>query len=555
MMETENSPVAKETLEAPIAAVTVYSDRAQVVRKASVHLPIGARELVLENLPTNLDLDSLRARGSGEMAVKISAVESREVFLTEDNHQAAREVQRELDAVEAAGAAIRHQQEVLQQRLATINEMSANAAKSYARGLAQGNTSLQSAGELLDFLQAQSTQVHQSHADWKIKKRENAAAQIALQNRLKQLKGARKTKAHHVVVAVESSGEGQWNLEFSYVVAGASWKPLYDARVLLVQPNTPEAELGGKLSLSYLASITQNTGEDWNDAALSLSTARPSLGSLPPKLEPIYVDTDRSAVMRSSQVIASANMAGGSDEVEEVLNCVASIVESSVLMDRAITPIEAQIETAEIQSEGATVVFQLPRRMSVPSDGQPHRATIAQHDFSCKLDYLAVPRRSESAYLRATIKNESPLSLLPGQANIFRDEMFIGKTAMQPVAPNEEWKIFLGPEEQVKTRRELTRRDVEKNLMGNVRRQTFGHKIEIENLKSHRVALSIFDQIPVSKHEQIKVKLRHAEPEPNVDEMGILSWELNLAPHSKREAHFESVVESPREMNVVGIND
>ena len=545
-MTTENT-----ALDAPIAHVTVYSDRALVTRRAEIGLESGARELIIENLPANLDTDSIRARGQGEIAVKISGVESQTVFLHEENQDAARNVQRELDAVEAEGALLAREDDVMAQRLETLDAMADNAAMRYAKALAEGQTSLQATGELLDFLQAQSLQVHRERAALEIKKRDNAARQTALQNQLRQFKSGRQKQAQKIVIAIESNGEGAWNLEVSYVVFGAQWKPLYDVRALLIAPTAPNDELAGKVQLSYLASITQNSGEDWHDVALTLSTAQPSLGSLPPKLAPLYVDAHQTM---HAPMMSRARMADEESVVDMVGSGMLEELAPAPEMMKKLASVEAEIETAETKTEGATVTFELPRHLNVPSDGQPHRAQIAQEEFDCKLDYFAVPRRSEWAYLRATIQNRT-LSLLAGEANIFRDDTFVGKTPLDAVAPDEEWQIFLGPDEQVQTRRELERREVDKNFIGNVRRQNFGYKIEIENLKSHRVSLEMLDQIPVARHEQIKVKFKHAEPAPHADELGILKWELVLAAHSEREVHFETLIESPREMNIHGLED
>ena len=547
-MTTENT-----ALDAPIAHVTVYSDRALVTRRAEIGLENGARELVIENLPANLDTDSIRARGQGEIAVKISGVESQIVFLHEENQDAARNVQRELDTVETEGALLACEDGVLAQRLETLNAMADNAAMRYAKALAEGQTSLQATGELLDFLQAQSLQVHRERAALETKKRDNAARQAMLRNQLQQFHSGRQKQAQKIVIAIESSGAGAWNLEVSYVVFGAQWKPLYDVRALLMAPTAPENELAGKVQLSYLASITQNSGEDWRDVALTLSTAQPSLGSLPPKLEPLYVDIHQT---RYAPMFARGRVTDEADDMEMMRAGMGaeSVPAPAPPMMAQATTVEAEIEIAETKTEGATVTFELPRRLNVPSDGQPHRAQIAQEEFDCKLDYFAVPRRSEWAYLRATIQNRA-LSLLAGEANIFRDDTFVGKTPLEAVAPDEEWQIFLGPDEQVQSRRELERREVDKNFIGNVRRQNFGYKIEIENLKAHRVSLEILDQIPVARHEQIKVKLKHAEPAPYADELGILKWELALAARSEREVHFETLIENPREMNVYGLED
>jgi uncharacterized protein (TIGR02231 family) len=215
----------------------------------------------------------------------------------------------------------------------------------------------------------------------------------------------------------------------------------------------------------------------------------------------------------------------------------------------------ATIAQAEVETKGSTVTFNLPRSMSVPADGQPHRSLIALSEFPCRLDYRAVPQRTELAYLRASVTNDSELSLLPGSVNIFRDGVFIGSSNLEAIAPGQGFKLFLGADEQVRTKRELTRRDVDKNLMGNVRRHTYAHLIKLENLKPYRVSLTVLDQIPVSRHEQIKVKLRHAEPAPQTDDLGELRWELVLAPESKQELSYEYTVESPREMVLSGLTE
>jgi len=334
-------------------------------------------------------------------------------------------------------------------------------------------------------------------------------------------------------------------------VPGARWMPLYDARLQLLPPTDPTGLLEGKLQLSYLAKVEQNTGENWDDVALTLSTARPGLGTLPPKLDPIYVDASRPA---AAYMMGRARMAESTEYDESVSEMLGSLM--PVEKDpTAAAPVEAQYEIAEVKSEGATVTFELPRRMSVPADGQPHRATIAAHEFPCRLSYQAVPRRTEWAYLRATIENQSPLTLLVGEVNIFRDDTFVGASRLEFVAPGQEFKLFLGPDEQVHARRELVRRDVEKNLVGNVRRQTFGYRIAVENLKPYRVSLFMLDQIPVSRHEQIKLKLRHADPQPEINDLGEMRWEFTMTPGSKRDVGYDYTIESPRDMAVTGLTD
>ena len=541
-------------IQAPISQVTVFSDRAQITRRAFVPLEGGAQDLIIAGLPANLDENSLRAAGSGTVAVKILGVESKQRPLEKTPHQTTRDLQEELQKTTDEGVALHKRDEVLEQRESTVRELSDSAANRFAKALAEGKTSLENAAQMLDFVQSQQQNINEQRAALDIEKRANAERQTMLQNRLQQLHGARRASENCVTIAVESAGAGEFELEVVYTVSGARWQPLYDARVQLLVPASPDGLLEGKLQLGYLAKITQNTGEDWNDVALTLSTAQPNLGTLPPKLEPLYVDIFHPAMppmgamtTRSAPMMMRAKMVACAEDSDFLMD--ATTVES------APAPVEAEYESAKVESSGAGVSYELPRRLSVPTDGQAHRGTIAMHEFPIRLDFQAVPRRTEFAYLRATISNDSGLSLLAGQANIYRDGAFIGAAQLAQTAPNQEFKLFLGPDEQVRAKRELIKRDVDKSFMGNVRRQNFGYKIEVENNKTHRVELTVLDQIPVSRHEQIKVKPHHPTPQPETDDLGLMTWKLNLPAANKRELHSDYVVESPREVNLTGLTE
>lgn len=528
-------------IKTQIVAVTLYSDRALVTRRGTTFVDEGAQELLLVALPLGLEVDSLRASGRGEVAAKIIGVEARERQSPKASNPSTRETQDELERVGDEGRALVKQDEVLQTRADAVQTLANDAAQRFARTLAQGQIELGRADELFDFVSAQLERINAARADLEVRRRENSAHQVALSNRLKSFQNARNVVERDVSVWIEAAGAGQWELELSYVVPNASWTPIYDARVTL-SPN--ERELAGTLSLGLNALVTQKSGEDWPDAKITLSTARPGLGSLPPKLDAQWIDVERHyPVAAAPMMMRSRGVAGGSAEAAE---------------DKEVTisapAIEAEEIEAEVATEGATVEFQLPHKLSVPGDGQAHRASIATRELPVKLDYLAVPRRVSLAYLRARAVNDSPLSLLEGAVNVFRDGVFVGKTRLQQTAPGGEFTLFLGPDEQVRASRELEAREVDKSFLGNQRRVHFGFALEVQNLKSHPARLLVQDQIPVSRSENIKVKLRGAS-EAQVSDLGILSWDLVLAPNEKRTIRFDYGVESPRDTAVVGLND
>ncbi len=545
---------------APIVAVTVYTDRAQITRRGTITLSeTGAQELTVAGLPTNIDSNSLRANGRGTAAVTIMGVESKVRYFSEPPRQDVRDLQAQLQTLQDQATELSNQDETLDKRLDVVQKLAESAASRYARSLAQGTVQIEAAQQLLDFVSAQTQQAKQEKLKIAQQQRDNQKQQEVVQSQINQLSSPRQRQDNFISVPLEVGSAGNFELELTYVVYGASWQPLYDLRIssqpALPAPdqpangNAPLPAADGKLTLGYLASLSQNSGEDWAGVNLTLSTAQPSMGTLPPKLDPIYLDVY--APLPPRPMYAAAPMAAPPG------NGMARKASSLSMADAVAEPMqEASIAQATVNSSGASVTFSLPRPLDVPSDGQPHRTLITSQDYDCHLDYSSVPRRASLGYLGATITNDSPLTLLPGSANIFRDGEYIGSTNLEAVAPQQEFKLFLGPDEQVRTERELAGREVDKTFIGNTRRNSYAYVIKLENLKPYPVRLVVQDQIPVSRSEQIKVKLNNIQPQAaEIDNLGIIRWELTLSPRSKMQLRYDYTVESNRDLRISGLEE
>jgi uncharacterized protein (TIGR02231 family) len=170
------------------------------------------------------------------------------------------------------------------------------------------------------------------------------------------------------------------------------------------------------------------------------------------------------------------------------------------------------------------------------------------------LDYVSAPSLTPAVYRRARVVNDSPYLLLPGKANLFAGADFIGAAPMELVAPQGEFEIFLGADDRIKVERELARREVDKTLLGGRRRLHFGYEIRLESALSSPATVTLRDQTPVSRHEEIKVRLETAEPRPTrQSELNLLEWELVLSPRQKLTLRFDFSVEYPQTLEVMGL--
>jgi uncharacterized protein (TIGR02231 family) len=217
-------------------------------------------------------------------------------------------------------------------------------------------------------------------------------------------------------------------------------------------------------------------------------------------------------------------------------------------------PQEAEVAMATVDTSGAAVTYHVDGAVTVPADGAPHKVAVATFELTPDLDYVSAPKLAEAAYRRAKVVNDSPYTLLPGAVNLFAGDEFVGATALELIAPQGEIELYLGTDDRVKVERELARREVDKKLIGDKRRLHYAYEITLENLLQVEAKVALHDQIPVGRHEDIKVKLMSVKPEPSEQsELNLLDWELELAPGEKQIVRFDFTVEHPRGMRVVGL--
>jgi len=373
--------------------------------------------------------------------------------------------------------------------------------------------------------------------DLRAKKRDLNHELEKLKKRLEQLHSARPRQRYTAFIELEVEKTGELTINFSYVVTGAAWKPLYDLRY------SEEGE-EATLEVGYLAQVTQQTGEAWEDLSVSLSTARPALAATLPELKPWYIEPIRPVPLRSTSLEAKHVRALASAAPEEYS---VEKLDSAELFN-------AQVATAEVDVSGATVTYRIPGTVSVPPDGAPHKLHIVNFSLPTTLDYVASPRLVESVYRRAKVLNDSPHTLLAGAANLFARGEFIGTTSLDLTATGGEILLYLGVDDRIVIEREMVRREVDKRLIGGKRRIRYGYEITLQNLLSHDINLETHDQIPVPRHEEIKVRLEGANPElAEHEELNLLMWNLKIAAGEKATIRYDFSIEYPRDMTINGL--
>jgi uncharacterized protein (TIGR02231 family) len=514
--------------EAPIVAVTVFPDRARVTRRTTVRLVAGEQAVVLDGLALSLQTDSVRVAGQGPATILGVDVARRHRPRTTD--AAVLELEEQLRGARATLAELDDDAEIAQERLELLARLGRRASGTYARALAEGSTGPGAVAGLADALDAQQADVRATRREL-AQRREKLVEQVAAYER--QLDVRRKQRVPDqlaATVALEVTAEAEVTLELSYVVTQAGWRSAYDLRLL-----------DDRLTLNWYGLVSQQSGEDWPECELQLSTARPSGAVAVPELRPWFLDRMRPMVLGAVAPMAP--------------------VAASAKLARSAARAEAPEEYAELMSEivaqvqqGATAATYTPARpVAVPADGGTHRATVAALEFEARLDYVTAPVLSAEAHLRATVTNTSEHTIPAGTAAVFHGGDFVGSSSLDLWAPGEEIELALGVDDRIRVERELVRRTAGKALIGSTRRREAEHRITVTNHTPAEARVTVLDQLPVARDEAITVSSTRLEPAPaERTDLGVLTWVLQLPPGAVRTLHVGVRVEVAKGVELRG---
>jgi uncharacterized protein (TIGR02231 family) len=542
--ETHDDGSGQQTLDARICAVTVFTDGARVTRTGTTELPPGLSPVVVAVLPDSADTGSVRVAARGHDLALVNVEVQRRVA-TEPLRAPLAQLREDVARCRAAVRELEDEDAAEQAGLGFLGHLSEAAATALARAVSAGRAGYDELSGMAGHLSASTGNALKRKRDIA---RRKIAAQRELEAAVERLSAAETRKGRPVVfievtALIEARQQAEADIEVTYHVTGASWQPLYD---LVLD--------GEQLTVSYLAEITQRTGEDWPEVTLALSTARQGTRQALPELSPWYVGRPQPPQARQLRGVRTAAAMTHAAAPIAMGAAATPTGEQPPVPSFSAKPEARVLAAAPGESEsGAGITYTVARPLAVPGDGGPHKTLVAKFGADAALDYLTVPVLAPEAYLRATVTN-GQLLLLPGQARIFHGPQFVGTTRLAVVAPGEEFEVQLGVDDQIKVERKLKRRATSKAILGGTRTIDIGYEIVVENHRNRKASVSLHDHIPVSTDGDIKVRSRDTTPPPaSLDDLGELTWNLALAPGESATVTHRFTVEHPAQVVVAGL--
>ncbi|MEN0088257.1 MAG: mucoidy inhibitor MuiA family protein, partial [Pseudomonadota bacterium] len=495
-------------VDSEVAQAVIYPSAASVTRAVPFDVPAGGHELVVELTGAGIDPNSVRLSGAAQGELTLVGVDTRRVEKLADTGERRRTLEEQISALQLELAAIGQRRSVAETQAQLVANL-VNAIPTVFSADGEG-AALPDAAQVLALLetvgQAQ-TRVVETRLQLGEEERTLNEQIVALQLELSSLPSRRDVL--EAVIRIDAPAATNGELELSYLTNAVSWSPSYDLG-LETTGETP------RLNIRSQASIFQRTGEDWQNVALTLSTARPSgatqAGTLPAE-----------QVSFLPPQPAPAPMATRSRGLEMQL-------EQLSVQDEAAVPKIIEEQAGQADFGGYRASFVLPGTRSLPtSDGQ-RAVLISQTDVEVELETRATPLLTTEAFLHATGSVPEGVTILPGQASLFRDGDLVGRTFLPRLTTGAQFDVGFGVDDAVIVERLVADRSTgETGIITSFNRERTAVTISVENLGDQPRSIRLIDRVPFSEADDIEIETSFPNNSaPNEIEAngqrGVLSW-------------------------------
>jgi uncharacterized protein (TIGR02231 family) len=529
-----------------VDAVTVYPSGAEITRVTEARLTTGDTTLILEDLPGELDAQSIRVEGVGGEGVEIGSVDSKLVYLSTDAQDAERKrLEKEIETLGDERRALDQTlsdadyQKRLLLSLADKQLVPSSEDKSKTIDAAQ-------LGSLLDLVSVKLDLISKTVHEAQLRQRDIDKQVNDLNNKLASVAPAQIAKMQ-VAVHLTAPAETNGTFKVKYRVGNAGWAPFYDARL-----TTPEKNQKSRIELVRRAEVMQSTGESWENVALMLSTARPVGATAAPDLyeQEIRIYEPLAAKLKKERDNFAGNELGLAAPESAPM-----VAQDAVGTNEFKSVVQKQ---AVVEMAGFQALYGIQGRVSVDNSGTSKKVRIVTDDYDATLNALVVPKLDASAYLTAafSIKGEAPM--LPGTVNLYRDGVFMGQGALPLLSPDEEAKLGFGADDLIKVKRsEVKRKKGEEGLISTLNVEEQAWDIVVKNLHDVTIPVTVIDQMPFAANENVTIEPMAQMTPPTEKDLdkrrGVIAWRFDLESKAENTLKFGYKVTWPQNMQV-GMN-
>jgi len=534
----------KEIVKSTITEVTVYAQGAQLFQRASYSIKPGITEVIIEGISPTIDANSLQVKATGDVIIldskySIYYPEPKEISLEGLPLKIRKDIQLLEDSLKYLNYDIQDIQDEIDVLMATKNILSNNGA---IRGQGKVNDSINLLKQAVDYYSTKMMEINKRLQALNRRKADKNEKKRSMEDRLSKMRQHQNSAGqsaddqgprHRITVTLQCKELMTGKLNISYLVSAAGWIPKYDLR---------SDGMTSKINLTYKAMVFQNSGLDWDNVKLNISTNNPYQNKTKPTLHPWYVDYytyqtrgyDDNVQFKKQESLSygytnQAPAAAINDE------------EKDAVTSNQFVQVVRQLTSAE---------FRIDLPYSIKSNNEQYMVLIKIVDLDANYAYYTVPKIDPSVYLVAQLSKLDELGLVPAEANIFFDGSYVGETYIDPTTMEDTLTLSMGRDPNIVVKRLLMKKECKEKIVGDKKEKIMAYSIEIKNLKATGIELIIEDQLPITQNADILIEAIDLGKAEYDTRTGMIKWKIDLKTKESRILNYSYKVKFNKDLNL-----
>lgn len=235
----------------------------------------------------------------------------------------------------------------------------------------------------------------------------------------------------------------------------------------------------------------------------------------------------------------------GSRNKKEITGAVSSVnlPKQEKIRIRGLSTLPVEIEERETTTN---VEFTVTNPYTIPADGKNLTIEMQHYAMPANYEYYSVPKITPDAFLLAYVPEWEKYNLLAGEAQLYYENTFMGKSVLDVSNAGDTLQLSLGVDKGLVINRELATNYTSRQFLGSKKEEERSWLIKVKNNKKQPVSLRLFDQVPVSGLEEIEVEIEETSGGKHNETNGEITWNINLDPGEQKELTLHYLVKYPK---------
>jgi uncharacterized protein (TIGR02231 family) len=539
--------------DSKISEVTVFLNNAQITREAKINLAAGTNLISFEKLSQQIIPGSIQVEGSDSytiVSVNSSVNYLQEGFERPDVKAMKKELNRVQDEIKLNQTYLNVYNE--QQNLLIANHI--------FKGENKGIT-VEDMLSMMEIYKVKLSELQDKMYDCEIKAKRMNIEYGRIQNQINELVTKFNRYTTTVSVNLSASKNTTSNVKITYLVNNASWVANYDAKAKNVD---------SPLELVLKATVTQTTGEDWNNVKLKLSTGNPNKNKTKPDLamwslyaydEVVYKSNRKgkgNAAMKTETVYDEKKAENSEydkiqlDAVEITNQSSSTMISTPGVKNNAYTTNTSYNYTTIIET-GVNAEYDIDIPYTILSDGKENTVEIKKYDIPASYAYYAIPKLDKDAFLVASITGWEKYNFIPGYVNVYINDTYTGRSYFDSQSVEDTLDLSMGRDNSVIITRKKTKDFSGNAIIGGSRKSNMGFEISIRNSRKTAIKLNIYDQFPLSTQKEIEITTGETSGAKHNKETGKLDWEMEVPAGESKVLKFNYSVKYPKDKTITNL--